>query len=141
METPLLAAVLVVLVVVAWELSILIRRFDSLPDRNRKQNQGEGATIQVNVGTLPPGVSTTTVTTPPPASTDPVPETKQDPQEAAEPPESEPEPPEPPPRPRQALTPRRTDTTPNGLGIVKCPQCGTENSNFRRECFRCEAKL
>ena len=134
METFLLAALLVVLMTIAVELFLLIRRIDARPAPHRRDT--EGATIQVNVGTLPPGVQTS-VSAPTP-QTEAVPVVAET-SEPEVPPEPEPEPPR--TTARTAVSPRRMDTTPNGLGIVKCPKCGSENSNFRKECFRCEARL
>jgi len=133
METFLLAAVLVVLVGIAAELYVLIRQIDARPTPQRRET--EGATIQVNVGTLP-GVQTSVspAVLPPEVVPAPAPgaPTPEPPLEAEEPPQ--------PVRPRAPVSHPR-NTTPNGLGVVKCPQCGSENSAFRKECFRCEAKL
>lgn len=31
--------------------------------------------------------------------------------------------------------------SPSGVTILKCTACGSENSSFRKECFKCGAKL
>ncbi|NNM55346.1 MAG: hypothetical protein HKM05_11600, partial [Spirochaetales bacterium] len=58
MDTYLLAAALVVLLGIFWELSVLIRRFDRLSMRLLgRPDKKEGPTINVTVGTVAAGVA------------------------------------------------------------------------------------
>lgn len=41
---------------------------------------------------------------------------------------------------KESTTPIRM-ATPSGDFAVKCPGCGAENSNYRRECFNCNIAL
>ena len=136
METILLLAVILLLLVIAVELSVLIQRFDRFPTRilSRHENKKEGPTINVNVGTVstaPTGSPPSTAASPAPDSAPPAP--------TSEEPEPEPEPRLPPHRPAMFASP--VNRSPSGLGVVECPKCKAENSSFRTECFNCGAKL
>jgi hypothetical protein len=135
METILLLAVILLLLVIAFELSVLIQRFDRFPSRilSRQENKKEGPTINVNVGTV--STAPNGATNPGPSSAVTSPSTPEIPEE----PEPEPEPRLPPPK--TALFSSPVNRSPSGLGVVECPKCKAENSTFRTECFNCGAKL
>lgn len=135
MET-LLLAILAVLVVIAVELALLLRKIDPrlrpLPDPGWERDKKEGATIHVNVGTISasPG-SAPTMTAPEPEPAPPEEQAVAEaPAEALE---------APPPRP--TMVSRRSDLPTSGPGVVKCPKCNSENSSFRTECFQCNTPL
>lgn len=134
MDTVLLSAVLVVLIVVAVELGVLIRHFAQLPDRaSPRHGEAEGATIHVNVGTITGGVPSTLdpdQPTPQGASPGLVTVTEALPEPPVEP--------APPPPPAPTMASRRTESA---VVVVKCPKCGAENSSYRSECFLCESHL
>ena len=138
MDTYLLVAVVIVLLGIFWEISVLIRRFDRLSMRLLgRPDKKEGPTINVTVGTVSGGVAT-----PVPVAPEKEPEVGPAEDELSEPEEPpEPEPQLPPPPPKTPFFSSPVNRAPNGLGVVKCPQCDAENSSFRTECFNCGRKL
>lgn len=135
--------VLAVLLLIAAELYVISRELfrlgRSLPPRLEGK---EGQTINVNLGQIPVGAV--------PAEPGPAKIETKEPEPAAaaieapaeeagpEEPEPEPEPLPPPPPPRPPAGARATTS---GLVALKCPKCGSENSNYRSECFNCGEKL
>jgi len=139
MET-LLLAILAVLVVIAVELALLLRKIDPrlkpMPDPGWDRDKKEGATIHVNVGTISaaPGTAPTMTAPEPQPQPDPAAPVVETPAEALEAPP-------PPSHPRPTMASRRSDLATGGPGVVKCPKCSAENSSFRTECFQCNTPL
>lgn len=128
METLLLIAILFLLVVVAVELYLLRLDVRRLPwsGTPRAEEKAGQPTINVNVGLG----SSAAVASPPPAEKAAAGETPA-PAPAAIPDKDAP------------IFPRMpvTRISPSGVTILKCTGCGAENSSFRKECFKCGAKL
>ncbi len=139
MNTYLLAAAVLVLLGIFWELSVLIRRFDRLSMRLLgRPDKKEGPTINVTVGTVSGGVAPVSVPSEKPSESEPE-EDKSEEEEPEAPPTPEPQLPPPPPKTPFFASP--VNRAPNGVGVVKCPKCSAENSSFRTECFNCGTKL
>lgn len=137
----LLAAILLVLIAAVFELRKINEKLSRLPAiaSSQSEKSSGGATTNVYVGALQPSIEkpisifehpvTPTATTAP-SSEELLAEKPEPPKDAANHEE---------PAPRKSTDPSRIRS--NGLSIIKCPSCGSENSSFRFECFKCGTKL
>ena len=126
-----LVAILAALIIIIFELKKISSGLGRLQEKAlwRPESRDSSPTINVNVGSLPArdisgdAVPPSIPVDEPPAENNPIPEVDL-------PVESKP-----------AWTSLPTRTAASGLGIVKCPHCGSENSSFRNECFNCAKSL
>lgn len=127
METILLSIISFLLLAAVAELHLLRGEIRRLPRSGplRADDKSGQPTINVNVG-----MGGTAALAPSPGD-------KQVPAEV--PPKAV----EPVPEKDAPIVPRMpvTRVSPSGVTILKCTGCGSENSSFRKECFKCGAKL
>lgn len=115
---------------------VVLRRIAGYPRGGQDVKQASPSVV-VNVGTISPT---------PPVKTDPEPSATGNPAPDPLPEIAEPEPEAEAPRPQEkpyvrAATLFAKPSNTGGVGVLKCPHCGAENTSFRTECFQCGRSL
>ena len=136
-----LYAILLLLLAIAIELALLLRRISGLgASLASAADKKDRQTINVNVATTPLPDGGITKKLAKDAELETLPEIPEHESEVEEEPAPEAPPEPPPPEPRPVYVPGAKVST-SGQMIVKCPQCQAENSSYRDECFSCGTRL